>query len=53
MICAADLKTRREEIQKDRTYDFLAGLDEAFDPVRSDLLQLKPIPGIEECFNIV
>ncbi|KAB5564435.1 hypothetical protein DKX38_004489 [Salix brachista] len=53
MICAADLKTRREEIQKDRTYDFLAGLDEGFDPVRGDLLRMKPIPGIEQCFNIV
>eukprot|EP00258_Populus_trichocarpa_P032842 XP_024448861.1 cysteine-rich receptor-like protein kinase 8 [Populus trichocarpa] len=31
MICDADLRTRQEEIQKDRIYDFLAGLDEVFD----------------------
>jgi hypothetical protein len=38
LICAADLRTRQEEIQKDWIYDFLAGLDEVFDSVRSDLL---------------
>ena len=38
MICDADLRTRQEEIQKDRIYDFLVGLDEVFDSVRSDLL---------------
>jgi hypothetical protein len=37
-VCAADLRTRQEEIQKDWIYDFLAGLDEVFDSVRSDLL---------------
>ena len=53
MMCTADLRTRQEEIQKDRIYDFLAGLDEVFDPVRSDLLRMKSVPGIEECFTIV
>jgi len=52
-MCTADLRTRQEEIQKDRIYDFLAGLDEVFDLVRSDLLRTKSVPGIEECFNIV
>nr|XP_028954377.1 uncharacterized protein LOC114823160 [Malus domestica] len=31
MECAADLKTLREEIQIDRVYAFLAGLDDIFD----------------------
>ena len=53
MICAADLRTRQEEIQKDRIYDFLAGLDEVFDSIRSDLLRKKSVPSIEECFNTV
>jgi len=53
MMCTTDLRTRQEEIQKDRIYDFLAGLDEVFDPVRSDLLRMKSVPGIEECFNTV
>jgi hypothetical protein len=53
MMCSADLRTRQEEIKKDRIYDFLAGLDEVFDSVRSDLLRIKSIPSIEECFNTV
>jgi hypothetical protein len=53
MICAADLRTRQEEIQKDRIYDFIAGLDEVFDSIRSDLLRKISIPSIEECFNTI
>ncbi|KAB5516527.1 hypothetical protein DKX38_027175 [Salix brachista] len=53
MTCAADLRTRQEEIQKDRIYDFLAGLDDVFDPIRSDLLRTKSVPSIEECFNTI
>ncbi|XP_068336401.1 uncharacterized protein [Pyrus communis] len=53
MVCGADLKTRKEELAKDRVYDFLAGLDGVFDQVRSEILRMKPIPGIEECFNLV
>ncbi|XP_073265279.1 uncharacterized protein [Populus alba] len=53
MICAADLRTRQEEIQKDRIYDFLTGLDEVFDSIRSDLLRKKSVPSIEECFNTI
>jgi len=53
MMCSADLRTRQEEIKKDRIYDFLAGLDEVFDSVRNDLLRIKSIPSIEECFNTV
>jgi hypothetical protein len=52
-MCSADLRTRQEEIKKDRIYDFLAGLDEVFDSVRNDLLRIKSIPSIEECFNTV
>ncbi|XP_068331612.1 uncharacterized protein [Pyrus communis] len=51
MVCGADLKTRKEELAKDRVYDFLAGLDSGFDQVRSEILRMKPIPRIEECFN--
>ncbi|XP_070665261.1 uncharacterized protein [Malus domestica] len=53
MVCGADLKTQKEEVAKDRVYDFLAGLDSGFDQVRSEILRMKPIPGIEECFNLV
>ncbi|KAM2732342.1 hypothetical protein EV2_035911 [Malus domestica] len=53
MVCGVDLKTRKEEVAKDKVYDFFAGLDSVFDQVRSEILRMKPIPGIEECFNLV
>ncbi|KAM1729994.1 hypothetical protein ACFX12_020306 [Malus domestica] len=53
MVCGADLKTRKQELAKDRVYDFLAGLDSGFDQVQSEILRMKLIPIIEECFNLV
>ena len=53
MAWTTNLHVRHEEIQKDRICDFFAGLDEIFDSIRSDLLQMKPVLGIEECFNMV
>ncbi|KAB2628036.1 hypothetical protein D8674_032831 [Pyrus ussuriensis x Pyrus communis] len=35
MVCAVDLKTLREEVQIDRVYAFLAGLDDVFDKVNN------------------
>ncbi|KAB5525212.1 hypothetical protein DKX38_022961 [Salix brachista] len=31
----------------------LIGLDDVFDPIRSDLLRTKSVPSIEECFNTI
>ncbi|KAA8521895.1 hypothetical protein F0562_012791 [Nyssa sinensis] len=53
MICAADIKVRQEELVKDCVYDFLAGLDDRFDKVCSDLLRMKPLPGLGESFAYV
>lgn len=53
MVCAADLKSRKEDLQKDRVYHFLAGLDDSLDAVQSMLIRLKLVPGIEECFNTI
>ncbi|KAM1972449.1 hypothetical protein ACFX1Q_019780 [Malus domestica] len=53
MECVADLKTLREEIQIDRVYAFLAGLDDIFDKVRSDILRTQPLPFVEEVFSVV
>lgn len=47
MVCVADIRTRKEELLKDRVYDFLAGLHNGFDQVRSEILRMKPIPKIE------
>ncbi|KAA8550082.1 hypothetical protein F0562_001766 [Nyssa sinensis] len=53
MICVADIKVRQEELVKDCVYDFLAGLDDGFDKVHSDLLRMKPLPRLEELFAYV
>ncbi|XP_048446032.1 uncharacterized protein LOC125479917 [Pyrus x bretschneideri] len=53
MECVVDLKTLREEIQIDRVYAFLAGLDDVFDKVRSDILCTQPLPSVEEVFSVV
>lgn len=42
MVCATDLKSREDDLQKDMVYDFLTGLDDSFDAVRSTLLRKKP-----------
>ena len=46
MVCATNLRTRKEELSKDKVFDFLAGLDNGFDQVRDEILRIKPIPGI-------
>ncbi|KAH7865608.1 hypothetical protein Vadar_008867 [Vaccinium darrowii] len=53
MACPIDIKARQDEIMKDRIYDFLAGLDDVFDKVRSYFLRLKPLPGLEDSFAYI
>ncbi|KAH7859149.1 hypothetical protein Vadar_032225 [Vaccinium darrowii] len=53
MACPVDIKARQDEIMKDRIYDFLVGLDDVFDKVRSDFLRLKPLPGLEDSFAYI
>ena len=53
MVCAIDLKTLREEIQLDRVYTFLVGLDDIFDKLRSDILRTQPLPSVDEAFSAV
>ena len=53
MKCAHDLKTLQEEIQLDRGYAFLAGIDDMFDKVRSDVLRTQPLLSVEEVFSVV
>ena len=50
---AVDLKTLREEIQIDRVYAFLAGLNDIFYKVRSDILRTQPLLYVEEVFSVV
>lgn len=47
MVYAVDLKTPKDDLKKDRVYDFFVGLDDVFDPIKSNLLPMKPILVIE------
>ncbi|KAB2630265.1 hypothetical protein D8674_007784 [Pyrus ussuriensis x Pyrus communis] len=59
----ADLKSVWQELDQrrpikmvcvvDRVYAFLAGLDDVFDKVRSDILRTQPLPSVEEVFSVV
>ncbi|CAN6704803.1 unnamed protein product [Malus baccata var. baccata] len=53
MGCALDLKMLRDEIQLDRVYAILAGLDDVFDKVYSDILRTQPLPSVNEVFSVV
>lgn len=42
MECAKHLKTLQEEIQLDHVSAFLAGLDDVFNEIQSDILRTQP-----------
>jgi len=52
--CECDAAAKWERLQqRSRVTKFLMGLNEGFDQTRRHILMLKPIPTIEEAFNIV
>ncbi|XP_021811716.1 uncharacterized protein LOC110754899 [Prunus avium] len=51
--CSADGARRLKEIEADRVYDFLGGLDPPYDGVRSRILALSPIPPPLEAYVMV
>ncbi|XP_068320927.1 uncharacterized protein [Pyrus communis] len=53
MECAIGLKMLQEKIQLDQIYAFLAGLDDVFDNVCSDIFRTQPLPSVDEVFSIV
>ncbi|KAF2323936.1 hypothetical protein GH714_004151 [Hevea brasiliensis] len=50
MECAVDIQKYNSIIQEDRVYTFLNGLDDRLDKVRSDVLQQKPFPTVEQAY---
>jgi hypothetical protein len=50
MECATDIQKYNSLIQEERVYIFLDGLDDRLDNIRSDILQLKPFPTIEQAY---
>uniref|UniRef100_A0A2N9HC31 Integrase catalytic domain-containing protein n=1 Tax=Fagus sylvatica TaxID=28930 RepID=A0A2N9HC31_FAGSY len=50
MECANDIQKYNSILQEDRVYIFLDGLDDRLDKTRSDVLQLKPFPTVEQAY---
>ncbi|RVW96886.1 Retrovirus-related Pol polyprotein from transposon RE1 [Vitis vinifera] len=48
--CTEDCKRFKARINKERIYDFLAGLNQDLDVVHSRILAIKSLPEIEEVF---
>lgn len=53
MECAGDIQKYNLILQEDRVYIFLAGLDDRLDKTRSNMLQLKPFPTVEQAYAYV
>lgn len=52
--CECDAAAKWERLsQRSRVTKFLMGLNECYEQTRRHILMLKPIPTIEEAFNIV
>lgn len=51
--CVEDSLTYRKMMDKDRVYDFLAGLNKDLDEVRGRLLGIRPLLAIGEIFSEV
>ena len=50
MTCVEDIQLYNSNIQEDRVYVFLDGLDDRLDKIRSDVLQMKPFPSVEQAY---
>lgn len=48
-----DVKTYRQSIERLRVHIFLAGLDDAFDSIRREILRKDLVPNLEECYSLV
>ena len=53
MKCSEDAATLKNFIEKDRVYDFLAGLKPEFDQVRVQILGRDEIPSLEETISLI
>ena len=52
--CECDAAVKWEKLQqRSHVTKFLMGLNESYEQTRRHILMLKPIPTIEEAFNIV
>ena len=50
MKCADDIRMYNSNIQGDRVYTFLDGLDDHLDKIRGVVLQIQPFPIVEQAY---
>ncbi|XP_048227600.1 uncharacterized protein LOC125369430 [Ricinus communis] len=53
MLCSEDAATLKCFIEKDRVYDFLAGLNVEFDQVRVQILGKERFPSLNETISLI
>ena len=53
MACVYDIQKYNTLLQEDRVYTFLDGLDDRLDKIKSDVLQLKSFPTVEQLYAYV
>lgn len=51
--CAADSAKFKKMVAKERLYDFLAGLNLEYDPVRIQILEKDPFPTLMQAYSYV
>ncbi|KAF7823753.1 UBN2_3 domain-containing protein [Senna tora] len=51
--CSEDAVLFQKMIEKERVYEFLAGLNTDYDQVRVQILGISPFPSVEDAFSIV
>jgi hypothetical protein len=52
-VCTQDAANWLKRLEKERVYDFLAGLDIEYDPIRVQVLGRLPFPSLGEAYAIV
>ena len=50
MKCVEEIQLYNSNIQEDRVYVFLDGLDDRLDKIRSDVLQMTPFSSVEQAY---
>ena len=53
MKCSEDVATLKRFVEKDKIYDFLAGLNMKFDAVRVQVLGKEDLPSLNEKISII
>ena len=53
MKCGTDIEIYNKIVQTNHVYTLLAGLDEMFNKIHSDILRTEPLPSVEQTFAYV